>query len=174
MSDPRYPIGPFEYRAPATAEARARSIDEIAVLPADLRAAVDGWTDDRLDTAYREGGWTVRQVVHHVPDSHLNAYVRTKLLLTEDHPTIRPYLEAEWARLPDSAGPIAVSLELLARVHERWVGLLRALPDTAFQRTMFHPESRLACTLDWIVAQYAWHGRHHLAHIKSLQARSGW
>jgi hypothetical protein len=174
VTDPRYPIGRFEFPTQFGRDDRSRAIDRIERLPAALRAAVEGLDDRRLDTPYRDGGWTVRQVVHHLPDSHLNAYVRCKLALTEDHPTIRPYLEDRWAELPDSAGPIAVSLELLERLHDRWVRLLRAISDEAFARTFFHPEANRIYSLDRTVATYAWHGEHHLAHITTLRRRSGW
>ncbi len=174
MTDLRYPIGEFVYPDPFTADERLRSIERIAALPSKLTDAVRGLTDGQLDTPYREGGWTVRQVVHHLPDSHLNAYVRIKLALTEDHPTIRPYFEDRWAELPDSSRPIGGSLELLARLHERWVGLLTALPASGFARTYYHPENDADFTLDRAVAIYAWHGDHHVAHITSLRHRRGW
>jgi hypothetical protein len=174
MTDLRYPIGEFVFPEQFDRDDRARAIDRIDGLPTLLRTAVRGLDDRQLDTPYREGGWTVRQVVHHVPDSHLNAYVRSKLALTEDHPTIRPFFVARWAELPDSAGPIGGSLDLLEHLHRRWVGLLRALPDSSFARTFLHPEGNRLFTLDRLVATYAWHGEHHLAHITSLRARSGW
>jgi uncharacterized damage-inducible protein DinB len=174
MTDPRYPIGEFRFQEPGTVEQRAAGLDQIAAAPGKLRAAVRDLSQAQLDTPYRDGGWTVRQVVHHLPDSHLNAYLRCKLALTEDNPTIRPYFEDRWAELPDSAGPIEVSLDLLDRLHERWNRLLRALPATDFARTYFHPEYQITFTLDRVVAMYAWHGEHHLAHITSLRRRLGW
>jgi hypothetical protein len=139
-----------------------------------MRAAVAGLTTAQLDTAYRPGGWTVRQVVHHVPDSHLNAYVRFKLALTENAPTIKPYDEAAWARLPDTAStPIEVSLDLLESLHARWVRLLEAMTDSDFARQFHHPESG-TMRLDTYLSGYAWHCRHHLAHITQLRARMGW
>lgn len=149
-----------------TAAERAGAIDAIAAAPAALRAAVAGMTDADLDTPYRPGGWTVRQVVHHLPDSHMNAYVRLKLALTEERPTIRPYDEARWAELPDSRDvPVEVSLALLEALHLRWVALLRALPPASFERTLIHPEWPEPMSLDRLVALYAWHGRHHVAHV---------
>lgn len=174
MTDPRYPIGTLEFREPVTAAERANWIGAIGATPAKLRAAVAGLTQQQLDTPYRPGGWTVRQVVHHVPDSHLNAYIRCKLVLTEDHPTIKPYFEAKWAELPDSARPIEGSLALLDTLHERWVALLRSLPAAAFQRTCYHPEYQIDMSLDRLAATYAWHGAHHVAHITELRRREGW
>lgn len=148
-----------------TAEQRAAAIEAIAATPAALRAAVAGLSDAQLDTPYRAGGWTVRQLVHHVPDSHMNAYVRIKLALTEEQPTISPYDEGRWAELPDSREvPIDVSLSLLEALHLRWVALLRALPAEAFARTIVHPDWPEPMSVDKLVALYAWHGRHHVAH----------
>ena len=174
MSDPRFPIGQFTFEEPVTAAKRVAWIDRIASLPATLRISVGGLTDGQLDTPYRDGGWTVRQVVHHLPDSHLNAYIRCKLALTESTPTIKPYDEARWADLPDSAGPIEMSLDLLEHLHTRWTTLLRELPGSAFARTFFHPESKVTFTLDRLAAFYSWHGEHHLAHITKLKERMGW
>ena len=174
MIDPRYPIGPFEHRSPATPAQRAGWIADIASLPSRLREAVAGLDDTQLDTPYRDGGWTVRQVVHHVPDSHLNAYVRFKLALTEDVPTIKPYDQERWAELPDGrAGSIAVSLGMLDALHDRWVRLLRALGPTEFARKLNHPESGVL-DLDYLTAMYAWHGKHHVAHVTTLRERMGW
>ena len=172
--DPRYPIGQFAWNGPATPEQRSRFIDDIAAAPQRMRSAVAGLTESQLDTPYRDGGWTVRQVVHHVPDSHVNAYTRFKLALTEDVPTIKTYEEAEWAELPEArSAPIGVSLALLDALHERWVLLLRVLAPTQFARSFRHPELGLM-TIDQQIAMYAWHGRHHLAHITSLSTRMGW
>jgi uncharacterized damage-inducible protein DinB len=174
MSDPRYPIGNPEVKQQYTSEERRRLIEQIAAAPSRLRNAATGLSDAQLDTPYREGGWSLRQVVHHVPDSHLNAYIRTKLALTEDEPTIKPYDEAAWAALDDSrATPIEVSLTILEKLHERWVNLLRSMPESAFAKTWHHPEYGVR-TLDWLVGLYAWHGRHHTAHITSLRERNGW
>ena len=174
MTDLRYPIGPFQFVEPFGPDARAAAIGVIAATPVRLRAAVAGLDDGRLDTRYRPDGWTVRQVVHHVFDSHANAYIRSKLAVTEDHPTIKPYDEAAWALLPDSARPIAGSLALLDHLHERWTALLRGLPEAAFSRTWFHPESNQVLTVDRLVATYAWHGAHHTAHVTELRRRNGW
>ena len=173
--DLRFPIGEFRYQGPATAADRRDRIEQIEQAPAALRAAVRGLSDAQLDTRYRPGGWTVRQVVHHVPDSHLNAMTRFKLALTEDTPTIRPYDEARWAELGDvGATPVETSLRLLEALHERLVILLRSLEPAQFQRTLFHPERNAVMTLDELLALYAWHGRHHAAHITGLRQREGW
>jgi uncharacterized damage-inducible protein DinB len=152
---------------------RSALIDNIALVPARMRAAVRSLNDAQLDTPYRDGGWTVRQVVPHVPDSHLNAYTRFKLALTEEVPTIKPYNEAAWAELPDSRGAIVVSLDLLEALHERWVPLLRTLEEADYQRTFKHPEMGLM-TLGALLRLYEWHGRHHVAHITNLRERMGW
>ena len=173
--DLRFPIGPFTSARPATAEERRQRIAQIERTPAELRAAARGLSAAQLDTPYRPGGWTVRQVVHHVPDSHLNAVIRFKLALTESSPTIKPYDEARWAELGDVAGtPVEVSLRLLDALHERWVVLLRSLAPAEFERTLVHPERNATMTLDEVLALYAWHGPHHTAHITRLRARSGW
>ena len=169
----RYPIGRFQEDPHPTAEKYERWIDRIAALPGDLRTVVQDLTGDQLDTPYRPHGWTVRQVVHHVPDSHLNAYVRTKLALTEDVPTIKPYDEAAWARLPDCSGPPEPSLQLLEALHARWTALLRSLDGAALLRTLDHPEEG-TLTVGRFVQSYAWHGRHHHAHIAGLRTRMGW
>jgi hypothetical protein len=174
MTDLRYPTGRFVPTALATTASRASAIDVIAATPAQLRNTVEGLDEDQLDTPYRPDGWTVRQVVHHVPDSHLNAYVRIKLALTEDAPTIRPYDEAAWAGLADTSSvPIDVSLSLLEALHLRWVALLRAMTPADFERGYEHPETGRH-TLDHLLALYAWHGPHHVAHITGLRARCGW
>jgi hypothetical protein len=170
----QYPIGKFEKRAVFTADNRTAAIDVIAATPGNLRAAIHGLSPSQLDTPYRPEGWTVRQVVHHVPDSHLNAYIRTKLALTESEPTIKPYKEDLWAKLEDSrTTPIEVSLNLLDAVHHRWVLLLRSLAPGDFTRAFRHPEMGLM-DLDGQVQLYDWHGRHHVAHITSLRQRMGW
>ena len=175
MTDLRYPIGPFKFEDENVTDAeRQRLIAQIAEAPARLRAAIEGFTQEQLDTPYRPGGWTVRQVVHHVPDSHLNSYVRFKLALTEQEPTIKPYDEAEWAGLRDSqATPVEVSLDLLESLHERWVVLLKGMSQADYQRRFRHPEIGTV-SLDRNLALYAWHGRHHVAHITSLGERMGW
>ena len=170
MADPRYPIGKFSFDGDVSDAARAARIADIEAAPRLLRAAVEGMSERQLDTPYREGGWTVRQVVHHVPDSHLNAYVRFKLALTEDAPTIKPYDEALWAALPDSREtPVAVSLTLLDALHQRWVTLLRAMAPADFSRTFIHPEHGRSMSLDQVLALYAWHGKHHLGHVTSVR-----
>lgn len=173
-SDPRYPIGRPDLRAELTASERSACVARIAALPSRFRAALNDLTDEQLDTPYRAGGWTLRQLAHHVPDSHLNAYVRTKLALTEDAPTIKPYDEGAWAKLPDSSGPIEVSLRLLDALHDRWVSLLRSVPADAWSRSFVHPESRRSYTLDEVLQLYAWHGEHHLAHVEALRVARGW
>jgi hypothetical protein len=174
MSDLRFPIGRFERRETLTAEERVAMIEQIAETPARIREAIAGLGDAQLDTPYREGGWTVRQVVHHVPDSHMNAFIRLKLALTEDEPTVRPYDEAAWAELADAREtPIEVSMTLLESLHTRWTGLMRALREDDFRRTLRHPDHGVM-TVDWLMAMYAWHGRHHTAHITALRERQGW
>ena len=175
MSDDlRYPIGKFERRESLGSDERRTMIDQIAATPLRMRDAVAGLTPAQLDTPYREGGWTVRQVVHHVPDSHLNAYVRFKLALTEDRPTIKPYDQDRWAMLADvHATPISTSLDLLESLHDRWVRLLRSMKDSDFQRRLIHPEDG-EMSVDNLVAIYSWHGRHHVGHITSLRGRRRW
>lgn len=171
--DLRFPIGRAERRPSLTPAERRSAIDALAVAPEALRAAARGLTDHQLDTPYRPGGWTVRQLVHHVADSHMNAYTRFKLALTEDNPTIKPYDQDAWVALADSSLPPAISLDLLDALHTRLVALLRATPDAAFARTLNHPENG-PMTLDAMLAIYAWHGRHHTAHITTLRERMGW
>jgi uncharacterized damage-inducible protein DinB len=172
--DLSYPIGRFEWKGQHTPEERRRRIEDIAQTPQQLRAAVADLSVEQLDTPYRPGGWTVRQVVHHVPESHMNSYIRFKLALTEDQPTVKPYDEARWAELPDVAGtPIEVSLDLLHALHERWVVLLRSLSDADFNKQFHHPEIGIV-SLDRNLALYAWHGAHHVAHITSLRERMHW
>ena len=174
MHDQRYPIGKFEPRNQLTSEERRAMIEQIATAPILMRNAVDGLTPAQLDTPYREGGWTIRQVAHHVPDSHVNAYCRFKLALTEDSPTIKPYDETRWAELPDTHNtPIKTSLTLLEALHYRWVNLLRSMKPADFQRPLTHPESG-PMTVDNLLALYAWHGRHHTAHITSAREQRGW
>ena len=161
----RYPLGKFQRPAePLDAAARATFIDIIAATPANLAEAVRGRTEAQLDTPYRPGGWTVRQLVHHVADSHMNAYIRVKLALTEDAPAIKAYDENEWAKLSDSSAPIDMSLTLLTALHDRWVRLMRSMQPSDFTRTLTHPD-RGPITVDFLLALYAWHGPHHTAHI---------
>jgi hypothetical protein len=172
--DLRFPVGRFDVRAPVAAEQLPGWIEQIADAPASLRAAVEGLSAEQLDTPYRPGGWTVRQLVHHLPDSHMNAYVRLKLALTEDEPLIKPYEEARWAELEDSRStPPEVSLTLLETLHDRWVRLLRLLRPEDFARTLRHPEMG-TMRLDSLTGLYAWHGRHHVAHVVGLRERMGW
>ena len=174
MPDLRYPIGPFEATVPFTAPHRASAIKALAEAPARFRLAVAGLSDAQLDTSYRPGGWTVRQVVHHVADSHIHSYVRTKFALSEDQPTIKPYPEEIWAEFTDGRlEPVATSLDLIEALHARWVTLLRSLSDSTFERRLLHPD-RGPMTLDDIVQLYAWHSRHHIAHITTLREREGW
>jgi uncharacterized damage-inducible protein DinB len=172
MTDLRYPIGKFNYDGPLTEQQRQAFLDDIARAPAKLRAAVTGLSEAQLETPYRPGGWTVRQVVHHVPDSHMNSYMRFKLALTEDEPTIKPYAEDRWAELADTkATPIEVSLTMLDSLHDRWVRLLRSMTAEEWKRTFRHPDLG-AMTLEKTLALYAWHGRHHVAHITELRRRT--
>jgi hypothetical protein len=174
MTDLRYPVGEFKYDDPLTQEQKQKFLDDIEQTPANLRAAVQGLSEKQLDTRYRPEGWTLRQVVHHVPDSHLNAYIRTKLALTEDEPTIKPYAEDRWAQLADTqATPVKVSLALLESLHDRWMRLLRSLQPEDRKRSFRHPELGVM-NLDKTLALYAWHGRHHVAHVTSLRDRNGW
>jgi hypothetical protein len=175
MPDLQYPIGKFEWSGQATPEQRKRWIAEIETAPAKLRAAVNGLSAKQLDTPYRPGGWTPRQVVHHVPDSHMNAFMRFKLALTEDQPTIKPYDEKSWANLADvRETPVEVSLALLDSLHRRWVLLLRSMTPADFARSFVHPEHEAPLSLDKTLALYAWHGAHHVAHVTSLRDRMGW
>ena len=174
-ADLRFPVGKFDVNASVSEAGYPRLIAAIAETPGTLRSAVAGLSRDQLETRYRPDGWTVKQVVHHVPDSHMNAYCRFKLALTEDEPTIKPYDEAKWAELPDSERmPIGVSLDLLDALHQRWVGLLRSMDAADFNRGFRHPEHDRVVTLGQMLALYAWHGRHHVAHITALRKREGW
>ena len=174
MADPRFPIGKFSYDGTLTEEKKALYLDDIEQTPARLEAAVRGLSEKQLDTPYREGGWTVRQVVHHVPDSHMNSYMRFKLALTEDEPTIRPYMENLWAELPEAkTAPIELSLALLSSLHTRWMLMLRALSAEDWKRTFRHPEIGLM-SLEKNLALYAWHGKHHVAHVTALREKMGW
>lgn len=174
QKDPRYPIGKFDKNIIVTPETRKDFINTIETLPGKLRKEVETLSQIQLDTPYRDGGWTLRQVVHHLPDSHLNAYVRFKLALTEDNPQIKTYEEHLWAELPDTFNtPTEVSLQLLHSVHTRWVFLLNALSDKQFERTFQHPDWG-NITLSRTLALYAWHSKHHLAHITELKKKMSW
>ena len=171
----RYPIGQFSPPEKVSEEERQQHIVTVAELPQQLTEAVEPLIDAQLDTPYRDEGWTVRQVVHHLPDSHLNAYTRFRLALTEDNPTIRPYAEDRWAELSDARkARIEPSLQLLEALHQRWVMLLQSLTDEDFARTFVHPQQEKTYRLDVALANYAWHGQHHLAHITTLKERKGW
>ena len=172
--DPRYPVGKFQQPLDVTPQLRQQAIEIIAETPARLRAAAGGLSPLQLDTPYRQGGWTVRQVIHHLPDSHVNAYIRHRFALTEEQPTIKPYDENQWAQLPDAkSGPIEMSLALLDALHDRWVRLWRSLTADQFGRVLIHPEHGPR-TVDWLLFLYAWHGRHHTAHITELRKLKGW
>ena len=174
MSDPRFPIGKFSFEGTINEQQKAQCLSDIAQAPGLLRAAVKGLSDKQLDTPYRDGGWTVRQLVHHVPDSHMNAYVRFKLAMTENEPTIRPYMEDRWAELPEAkTGPIEMSLQLLENLHQRWVVFLRTLKAEDWKRTFRHPDLGVL-PLEKVLALYAWHGKHHVAHVTALKERMGW
>jgi DinB family protein len=173
VTDERYPIGKHTPVSALSAAERVTCIEQIAAAPANFRRAVAGLNDAQLDTPYRTGGWTVRQVAHHVPDSHMNAYMRFKWGLTEHSPAIKTYEEKDWAQTPEMRAPIAMSLDLLAALHVRWVTLLRAMSPADFARTIKHPESGTR-SLDTMLGLYAWHGRHHTAHVTSLRQRMGW
>lgn len=174
MSDIRYPVGKFDPKPTINETDRKALINQIAWVPQKLREAVHGLTEQHLDVPYREGGWTIRQQVHHLPDSHMNAYTRFKLAVTEENPTIKPYSEHLWAELVDGKlSPIEPSLVLLESLHERWVMFLRSMKPEQFARTLIHPQNG-PMTLDRLVQLYAWHGRHHVAHITAQRQRMGW
>ncbi len=172
--DARYPVGKFQMPKEIAPARRQAAIEELAATPAKVRAAVAGLSETQLDTPYREGGWTVRQVVHHLVDSHMNAYIRLRFALTENQPTIKPYDESIWANLEDAQNaPVEVSLKLLEPLHERWVRLLRSLKTEQFARTLLHPDHGVKY-VDWLLFLYSWHGRHHTAHITELRKQKGW
>jgi hypothetical protein len=173
LDDLRYPVGKFRPSAEKSSAVRSEQIETLRRLPERLRAAVKRLDDGQLDTAYRDGGWTVRQVVHHFADSHANSYVRFKLALTEDWPTIKPYDEAAWAMLPDNKMPIEPSLDFVEGLHARLTGMLEFMTEADFQKGFNHPE-RGRVTLANNLALYDWHSRHHLAHITNLRVRMGW
>jgi uncharacterized damage-inducible protein DinB len=172
--DLRYPVGRFEFAGTLSHEQRQSLIDQIAATPEKMRVAVAGLDDEQLNTPYRPEGWTVRQVVHHVPESHMNSYIRFKLAITEEEPTIKPYFEDRWAELDDAKqAPIELSLNLLDALHKRWVWFLRTMKEEDFQRSFRHPELG-GVSVDKNLALYAWHGRHHVAQITSLRERMRW
>ena len=170
----RYPIGHFDAGQSFSSAETRQHIAAIAELPIKLTELVGKWGDDRLDTPYRPDGWTVRQLVHHIADSHMNAYVRTKLALTEDNPTIKPYEEGEWAKLADSQLDVALSLVILRNLHQRWVAVLESLSANDLQRTYYHPGSQKNVTLSEMIGMYVWHGEHHYQHAYRLAERNGW
>jgi uncharacterized damage-inducible protein DinB len=171
--DPSYPIGRFSAPSTITSDHILEAIATLSEMPGQLRNAVDGLDRGQWATPYREGGWTIRQLVHHVADSHMNAFIRVRLALTEDWPTIKPYDQEAWAKLHDSAAPAEWSLELIESLHARWVMLLQSLDDAQWQRGFNHPESGRQ-TIEHATLAYAWHSRHHLAHITHLRMREGW
>ena len=173
LDDLRYPIGRLSAQAGGTAATRSAHIEALRLLPGQLRAAVSGLSDAQLNTPYREGGWTVRQTVHHLADSHANSFIRFKLALTEDWPTIKPYDEAAWARIADSETPIEGSLMFIDALHERWVALLESMTEQDFQKGFVHPVNGRQ-NLERALAIYEWHGRHHTAHITGLRTRNDW
>lgn len=174
MSDPRYPIGKFNFDGAPSEAQRNQFIDDVVQTPAALRAAIRNLSPAQIETPYRDGGWTVRQVVHHVPESHMNSYIRCKLALTENEPTIKPYMEDLWASTAEvHSTPLEVSLVLLESLHDRWVRLLRTLKPADWKRTFRHPELGLT-TLEKNLALYSWHGKHHVAHITELRKKMGW
>lgn len=174
MTDLRFPIGKFTREDNVTPETLRTFIDDIEAAPARLRKSVEGLSQQQLDTQYRPEGWTVRQVVHHMPDSHLNSYMRFRLALTEDEPLIRTYHEDKWAELADAkSGPVELSLDLFESLHQRWVILLKSMGPAEFQRKLRHPNLGLI-SLDTMLGIYGWHGRHHTAHITTLREREGW
>lgn len=171
----RYPVGKFSFNANADGKEISRWISEIEKLSADLRNAVKGLNDTQLNTPYRDDGWTVRQVIHHLADSHMNAYIRIKLALTENNPTIKPYEEKLWAEMDDAKNlHIEISLAILVPLHARWVHMLKKLSAEDLTKTVFHPESKREMSVKFLIALYAWHGRHHTAHITELKKRMNW
>lgn len=173
MSEIKYPIGPYQSKKDATPRDVALWIDEIEQLPGQLKKATTSLTKDQLDTRYRKDGWTLRQVVHHIADSHLNGYTRIKLALTEDRPTLKPYSQDAWAELPDSSTSIHSSLLLIEGLHERWVSLLKSLDEAQLNREIIHPKSG-TMTVKSLIGLYAWHGKHHLAHITHFKEQKNW
>jgi hypothetical protein len=175
MADPRYPLGKYQPPVQVSAETRNLWIGHLEAAPGLLAEAVSGLTAEQLDTPYREGGWSSRQIAHHLPDSHFNSYARFKLALTEERPTIRPYLQGAWADLPDNRDcPVEVSIRLLEALHQRWTALLKAMTPEQYQRVFIHPETGREHSLEWTLGLYAWHGEHHVAQIASLRTARSW
>ena len=170
----RYPTGKFSFNANADEQEIAKQISEIENLPSEISGAVKGLNDSQLDTTYRDGGWTVRQVVHHLADSHMNAFMRVKLALTENKPTIKPYDENEWAKLDDMKLPVESSLSILYSLHVRWVYLLKKISLNDLNKTVYHPESKREMSVKFLIGLYSWHGKHHTAHITELRKRMKW
>jgi hypothetical protein len=171
----KYPVGKFQRPTEFPESVLAESIKEIALFPARIKSAVANLNDEQLDTRYRPEGWTIRQVVHHVADSHLNAFIRFKLALTEETPTVKPYFEERWAEMPDTKkSEISSSLKIIDGLHSRWTILLKSLSKNDFEKKFFHPEQKREVPLTETLTMYAWHGRHHLAHITSLKERMEW
>lgn len=174
MSELQYPTGRFQAKdGPLSDDERAALIGRIRALPASARTALEGLTDGELDTPYRDGGWSPRQIAHHLADSHLNAFLRMKLALTEERPTIKPYDQAAWAEQPDARGAVEASLAILDGLHERWVRMLEAMTPDDFQRGLVHPEMG-DIDVDLLLQLYGWHGRHHVTQVSELRARQGW
>lgn len=173
MNDPRYPIGKYEPQV-FSHEQKEKWMLDIKFLPEDLEHAVQNLDAHQLNTPYREDGWTVHQLVHHIADSHMNAYMRFKLGLTEEAPVIKPYNEKEWAKLADNNVPVNVSVTLLHALHQRWIALIKDMTETDFERTVIHPEHGRAMSLWFLLGLYAWHGKHHTKHITSLRESKGW
>jgi len=174
MNDKKYPIGPFRAKENYSTEELSELIDQISELPEKLSASVHGFSQQQLDTPYREGGWTVRQVIHHLADSHLNSYIRFKWTLTEDQPVIKAYNEKAWAVTAETQLDPSLSINFLKSLHAKWTALLKLLSKEDLNKAFIHPESGKAVPLNRLIALYAWHGNHHLAHITSLKEREGW
>ena len=174
LENRQYPIGKYHAPAHIAQSDIAQWIEDVAALPKQIREAVNNLSPQHLDTPYRPNGWTVRQLVHHLADSHMNAFIRFKLALTEDNPIIRPYEEAEWAKGYDYQLSIEPSLQILEALHSRWINVLNHMKQEDFMRTYFHPESKKTMTLKYVLGMYSWHSRHHLAQITGLKERLGW
>jgi uncharacterized damage-inducible protein DinB len=172
--DVKYPIGKHQM-VPFSQEEKEARLADILFLPRMLEYAVLNLNDDQIQTPYREGGWTVNQVIHHVADSHMNAFIRFKLGLTEDNPTIKPYIQSAWGETADvTAVPVNLSITLLHSLHHRWYELLKTMTDDQWERTIYHPEQERKITLWELLLIYAWHGKHHAAHVTNLREQMGW